>query len=64
MKNIAIALLLAFFCGQAHRSFAQTAVTSDTTLYNVNVYIKVAPGMVSDYLKMEKAFKKIHAAKK
>jgi hypothetical protein len=44
--------------------FAQTASTVDTTRYNVYAYMKVAPNMESDYLKMEKAYKKLHAASK
>ncbi len=36
---------------------------SDTTYYSVFDYIKVAPNMQGDYIKLEKAWKKIHIAK-
>ena len=41
-----------------------SAQSDTSTYYNVYSYIKVAPGMGDDYLKLEKAWKKIHAAKK
>ena len=62
-------VLLAILCCHFSLSFAQT--TSATTLaaapqtnYDVYAYIKVKPGMGKDYLLLEKAWKKIHAAKK
>ncbi len=64
MKNTLFSLLLALLVGHATTAFAQTATVSDTTYYSVYSYIKVAPAMRDDYLKLEKAFKKIHAAKK
>lgn len=56
-----MSLLLAIFCCQAVTSVAQN---DQPTYYNVYSYIKVAPGMDAEYLKLEKAWKKIHAAKK
>lgn len=41
-----------------------TAQSVDTTLYIVYAYMKVAPGKDAEYLKMEKAYKKLHAAQK
>jgi hypothetical protein len=55
--------LLAILCCQFSLSFAQTATTTPTD-YDVYAYIKVKPGMGKDYLLLEKAWKKIHAAKK
>lgn len=63
MKSYAIALLLAILCCQAVSITAQTA-TPEPTRYHVLSYIKVAPGKHAEYLKLEQAWKKIHAAKK
>ena len=38
--------------------------TTDTIRYSHYAYMKVKPGMYDDYLKLEKAWKKIHAANK
>lgn len=62
MKSIAVSLLLAFLFCQATFVSAQTDA-SEPVYYNVYSYIKVAPGMHGEYLKLEKAWKKIHAAK-
>lgn len=43
---------------------AQTTAPPEPTIYHTFAYIKVKPGMYSDYLKMEKAYKKLHLAKK
>ena len=59
MRKAIFPLLLAILCCQ----FA-SAQTKDTTGYNVYAYMKVKPGMYSDYLKLEKAWKKIHLANK
>ncbi len=63
-NKILITLLLLVSLLTATALQAQVAVTSDTTHYNLYTYIKVAPGMEANYLKLEKAFKKIHIAKK
>lgn len=63
MKSCVIALLLAIFCCQIIPASAQTA-TQEPTTYHVLSYIKVAPGKHAEYLKLEQAWKKIHAAKK
>ena len=46
--------------------FIQTALSAQDndppTSYHSLDYIKVAPGMYNDYLKLEKAWNKIHAA--
>jgi hypothetical protein len=62
MKNIFITLVLALWAGQFHASFAQNP--APPMRYHVYEYMKVAPGMRDDYLKLEKAWKKIHLAKK
>jgi hypothetical protein len=62
MRKSFFALLLALIFGQF--ATAQTAVSKDTTHYNYYAYMKVKPGMYDDYLKLEKAWKKIHLANK
>ncbi len=62
MKNIIILLLSAFCCMPA-KSFSQTNAQNQTR-YTLYAYMKVAPDMEDEYLKMEKAYKKIHAAAK
>lgn len=59
--RIVFFLLLALFCWQTNTALAQQA---NPTYYVVYDYMKVKPGKWDDYLKLEKAFKKIHAAKK
>jgi hypothetical protein len=61
MKKAFFILTLAFLCCQTNTGIAQSTTP---TAYSVYSYIKVAPGMHEDYLKLEKAYKKIHAAKK
>ncbi len=61
MRNILSLALLAIFCLCVMQTSAQT---TDTTRYNHYAYMKVKPGMYDDYLKLEKAWKKIHAANK
>lgn len=63
MRSYAITLLLAIFCCHAVFTTAQTADPAPTR-YHVLSYIKVAPGKHAEYLKLEQAWKKIHAAKK
>lgn len=53
--------MLAIFCCQVSTTSAQT---TEPTRYNVYSYMKVAPGMRGDYINLEKAWKKIHLAKK
>ena len=60
MKNLILTFMLAVLC-QVSTTSAQSA---DTTLYVVYAYMKVAPGEDAEYLKMEKAYKKLHAAEK
>ncbi len=60
MKATILVFLLAILFCQPNGAVAQ----SDTISYNVYDYIKVAPGMQADYIKLEKAWKKIHIAKK
>ena len=60
MKKTFSSILVMILCCQFSFVHAQT----DTTTYTVYDYIKVAPNMQDDYLKLEKAFKKIHAARK
>ncbi len=54
-------LLLAILFCQTQSAFAQQA---EPTYYVIYDYMKVKPGKWDDYLKLEKAFKKIHAVKK
>jgi hypothetical protein len=54
-------LLLAILFGQTHTAIAQQA---EPTTYIIYDYMKVKPGKWDDYMKLEKAFKKIHAARK
>ncbi len=61
MRKTLFALLLAALCCQF--TSAQTAA-ADTIRYSHYAYMKVKPGMYDDYLKLEKAWKKIHAANK
>ncbi|MCB0573294.1 MAG: hypothetical protein KDC61_01860 [Saprospiraceae bacterium] len=63
MKSFAISLLLSLLCCLGTRSSAQTDDASAPTYYNMYSYIKVAPGKHAEYLKLEKAWKKIHAAR-
>ncbi len=63
MKNSCFCLLAILFCLTVNTAVAQTPATAPTG-YIVYDYIKVAPNMRADYLKLEKAFKKIHIAKK
>ncbi len=60
MKPIKLLLLLAIVLCQTNATQAQT---NTPTYYNVYSYIKVKPGMRADYLKLEQAWKKIHAAR-
>ncbi len=62
MKKSPIMFLLATLCLQYTNTSAQT--DPDTTIYQVYAYMKVAPGMEETYLKMEKAYKKLHLASK
>lgn len=62
MKNIIFVLLATTLFCSANSAVAQTPTTTPTG-YTVYDYIKVAPNMRADYLKLEKAFKKIHLAK-
>lgn len=43
---------------------AQTAAAPQPTTFHAYAYIKVNPGHYDEYLKMEKAYKKLHIAKK
>ncbi len=54
-------LLFAILIGQTNTLSAQT---DKPVTYVVYSYIKVAPGKHAEYIKLEKAWKKIHAAKK
>ena len=63
MRKTLFPLLLAILCCQFTPLSAQTAAPKPTR-YNVYAYMKVAPGMYDDYLKMEKAYKKLHLADK
>jgi hypothetical protein len=54
-------LMMAIFFGQIHTAIAQQA---EPTYYIIYDYMKVKPGKWEDYMKLEKAFKKIHAARK
>lgn len=60
MKKTFSSILVIVLC--CH--FTLVKAQNDTTNYTVYDYIKVEPNMQADYLKLEKAFKKIHAAKK
>jgi hypothetical protein len=62
MKKSSICLLAFLYCFSTILVVAQTPTTVPTG-YTVYDYIKVAPNMRDDYLKLEKAFKKIHLAK-
>jgi hypothetical protein len=62
MRNAVFTLFVALLCSQA--TSAQTTAPAPPPYYNVYAYMKVAPGMENDYLKLEKAWKKIHAASK
>jgi len=59
MRKTFFFVLLALCCLQTTHTAAQAA---DTTRYFVYSYMKVKPGMHDDYLKMEKAYKKLHLA--
>jgi hypothetical protein len=59
-RFISFLMLAILFC-QTYTAFAQQA---EPTFYTIYDYMKVKPGKWDDYLKLEKAFKKIHAAKK
>ena len=61
MRKSILVLLLAFMGGQ-FASAQTTGTQSDTTRYAYYAYMKVKPGMYADYLKLEKAWKKIHLA--
>lgn len=61
MKILRFLILWSVLCAIPAIASAQTP---DTTRYIVYNYIKVAPSMEDDYLKLEKAFKKIHLARK
>jgi len=54
------ALALAGFCFLLSTNAG--AQSADTTLYIVYAYMKVAPDKEAEYLKMEQAYKKLHAA--
>ncbi len=62
-KTIYYLILATLFC-QPFTTSAQTTAASDTTRYAHYAYMKVKPGMYDDYLKLEKAWKKIHLANK
>lgn len=66
MKHTIICLLLAACFLQTTHSEAQTATQPgpDTVRYSMYAYMKVAPGKRDEYLKLEKAWKKIHLAQK
>lgn len=57
MKNLLFAVLAIIIC------HSTPVLANDTTIYNVYTYIKVAPAQRDNYLKLENAWKKIHAAK-
>jgi hypothetical protein len=63
MKNILVPLLLSALFWLPGKSFAQTNA-QNLKRYTLYAYMKVAPGMEEEYLKMEKVYKKIHAAAK
>ncbi len=62
MKNMLFLLLLAILYCASNPIVAQTP--TKPTGYVMMAYMKVAPNMEADYLKMEKAYKKLHAASK
>ncbi len=65
MKTLIKTLLFAFcFCLVSPNLTAQDQDPDPPTPYHVLGYMKVKPSMHGDYLKLEKAWKKIHAAKK
>ncbi len=63
MKKMFLLLVATFLCASTSTAIAQTPATKPTG-YLVMAYIKVTTNMGADYLKMEKAFKKLHAARK
>ncbi len=60
IRFISLLMLAILFC-QTQSAIAQQA---EPTYYVAYDYMKVKPGKWDDYLRLEKAFKKIHSAKK
>ena len=63
MKNVFLLLIVTLLFTTPNSALAQTPAAAPRG-YLVMGFIKVAPNMNDDYLKMEKAYKKLHTARK
>ena len=63
MKKSCFCLLAILLCFTLNTAVAQTTAASPNGYLGM-AYIKVAPNKIAEYLKMEKAYKKLHAAAK
>ena len=65
MKNFFSLFCLALFCLGTNQSFCQTSKAEEPiTRFTEYAYMKVMPGKDDEYVRLEKAWKKIHLAKK